>query len=406
MNAKTMPRELEWIGSLPVGYKVQRLGLVASHVKNRNTNLANKNLLTLSYGELKRKSIDASDGLLPESYETYNVINKNDVVLRLTDLQNDKNSLRSALSHDAGIITSAYVTIRPQKIDPKFLAYYLRALDQVKVFYSLGSGLRQSLGFDEVKQLPVIMPPLDEQRRIADYLDHETAEIDALLSDTESLSNLQLEHLSGTIEFWTSPKSNKDESWKETTLRRLVDINEGQVSPGIPPFNSMVLIAPNHIKSRTGQIIKFETAVDQAADSGKYLARAGQVIFSKIRPTLMKSTIAPFDCLCSGDMYAITSRSQYLTNAYLLEFLLSPAFEAYAATESARVAMPKLNRETFGSAPINLPPISHQLQAVEAISVARSKVLDSLNETTRVQGLLRERRAALISAAVTGQITV
>jgi len=83
----------------------------------------------------------------------------------LTDLQNDQRSLRVGLVEERGIITSAYVTLRPQaQLDPGYLNYFLKNMDFRKDFYALGAGVRQSLKFDELRTIKVPLPPLAEQR--------------------------------------------------------------------------------------------------------------------------------------------------------------------------------------------------------------------------------------------------
>jgi type I restriction enzyme S subunit len=153
-----------------------------TEVKEKNTGGREDNLLSLSYGNIVRRDIATADGLLPESFDSYNVINPGDTVLRLTDLQNDQRSLRVGLVEEVGIITSAYVTVRPSKVmHPKFLNYFLKHMDFRKDFYALGAGVRQSLKFDELRSVKVPVPALADQKVIADYLDHETARIDALI---------------------------------------------------------------------------------------------------------------------------------------------------------------------------------------------------------------------------------
>lgn len=144
-------------------------------------------MLSLSYGKVKRKSIDTVEGLLPESFDGYNIIEKDDIVLRLTDLQNDHTSLRVGLAEERGIITSAYLTIRNRSnFCPKYLYYYLHSFDIAKGFYGMGAGVRQGLNWDGVKWLKILAPSVPEQERIAAFLDAECAEIDAVLEKTRA----------------------------------------------------------------------------------------------------------------------------------------------------------------------------------------------------------------------------
>ena len=178
---------IEWVGAMPRAWKMNTIAQIFLQVKCKNTRLQEKNLLSLSYGKVKRKSIDTVEGLLPESFDGYNIIEKDDIVLRLTDLQNDHTSLRVGLAEERGIITSAYLTIRNRSnFCPKYLYYYLHSFDIAKGFYGMGAGVRQGLNWDGVKWLKILAPSVPEQERIAAFLDAECAEIDAVLERTRA----------------------------------------------------------------------------------------------------------------------------------------------------------------------------------------------------------------------------
>lgn len=187
------PSGIEWIGDIPDDWEVRKLLSLFKEHKDRNKNLEEQNLLSLSYGKIKRKDINNNDGLLPASFETYNIVEKGDIVFRLTDLQNDKRSLRTGIVTQRGIITSAYVTIRPKiKLDSRFYHYLYHMYDICKVFYGMGDGVRQGMGFEELKNIPTLIPPLKTQQKIADYLDEKCGEIDATIAkQKESIEKLK-----------------------------------------------------------------------------------------------------------------------------------------------------------------------------------------------------------------------
>ncbi|QLD10815.1 restriction endonuclease subunit S [Microbacterium oleivorans] len=260
------------------------------------------------------------------------------------------------------------------------------------------------LNQEQLKAARVPYPPMAQQRQIADYLDYETAEIDAFIADLRCSAELAVER-TRALASTQLDEAVRDAS-RVTILGHVIMVNEGQVDPSLEQFVDLPLIAPNHIESRTGRLLRLESAREQGASSGKYQVRAGQVLYSKIRPALMKATIAPCDALCAADMYAMDARESWLSNDYLLEFLLSDRFEQYAVTMSDRVAMPKLNRDTLAHAPISLPTLADQDRAVSSIHRARVAQREAIADIDAAIALAKERRAALITAAVTGQIDV
>ncbi|MEI7820920.1 MAG: restriction endonuclease subunit S, partial [Verrucomicrobiota bacterium] len=195
------------------------------------------------------------------------------------------------------------------------------------------------------------------------------------------------------------------EGWTVKRFQRCVYVAEGQVDPTDGNFANMSLIAPNHIESGTGRLLGLETSADQGAESGKYLCKTGDVVYSKIRPALRKVCIAPEDCLCSADMYPLRPHSG-LTPTFLFWLILSEQFSALAELESQRVAMPKINRESLKAVMLAVPPVEEQ-NTINAFIEAETVKFDTLTaEAQRAIDLLQERRTALISAAVTGQIDV
>lgn len=174
---------IEWIGEIPDSWNVVQLASLFIEHKQKNTGMQSNNLLSLSYGKIKRKDINTSDGLLPESFENYNVVDSGDIVLRLTDLQNDQRSLRTGLCLEKGIVTSAYVTLRKRNanLNSEFMHYYLHSFDVRKGFYGMGSGVRQGLNFDGIKKLAVLLPPQKIQEAIVEYLSKKMGEVDKLI---------------------------------------------------------------------------------------------------------------------------------------------------------------------------------------------------------------------------------
>lgn len=173
---------IDWIGKAPASWKAASISVVTDENKAKNADLSEKNLLSLSYGRIIRKDIDLAFGLLPASFDSYQIVEPGYIVLRMTDLQNDKRSLRSALANERGIITSAYIGLKVRgPIVSEYFAWLLRFYDLAKVFYSLGGGVRQSASYKEIGKIPILVPPLAEQQKIADFLEEKSAQIDSTI---------------------------------------------------------------------------------------------------------------------------------------------------------------------------------------------------------------------------------
>ena len=172
---------IPWIGMVPEHWESRSLSQIASEQNLPNKGMINDNLLSLSYGRIIRKSMDSANGLLPASFETYQVINNGNIILRFTDLQNDHKSLRVGLVKEEGIITSAYTCITPKKsVLSEYLYFLLHSADIKKVFYGMGGGLRQNLNYAEFRKLRLMIPPLPEQNEIVAYIDRKVAQIDRM----------------------------------------------------------------------------------------------------------------------------------------------------------------------------------------------------------------------------------
>lgn len=190
---------IEWIGEVPQDWDVRPFFALVTELNRKNTDLIETNILSLSYGSIIQKPENRNMGLTPASYETYQIVEPGEIVFRFTDLQNDKRSLRSAQVTQRGIITSAYMAVKPHGIDSTYLAWLMRSYDLCKVFYAMGGGLRQSLKFEDVRRLPVLIPSPEEQANIANEINMKTARIDTLVDKTEQSITLLKERRSAFI---------------------------------------------------------------------------------------------------------------------------------------------------------------------------------------------------------------
>lgn len=183
------------------------------------------------------------------------------------------------------------------------------------------------------------------------------------------------------------------DGWTTQRLFDLVAIRSGLVDPKQPQYRDMPLIAPDHVEVGTGSLLAVRSAHEQGATSGKYIVDSGDVIYSKIRPYLMKAHRAQFPALCSADMYPLKPRDGF-DGRYVVNVLLGRHFTNYAVGESMRSGIPKINREALARYELTVPPQSEQRAIGEVLGDADDliKALESLIAKKRdvKQGMMQE----------------
>ncbi len=407
---------IEWIGEIPKDWEINTVFQLFTQVKNKNVDMREKNLLSLSYGKIKQKSIDTVGGLLPESFEGYNIVEENDIVLRLTDLQNDQKSLRVGYVEEKGIVTSAYCTIRTRNVNSgKYLYYYLHSFDIAKGFYGMGAGVRQGLNWDGLKWLKIIIPPFGEQKRIVDFLDWSCAELGNVLEKTrasiEEYKKLKQAVITQAVTKGIKGDREKKDSgvewigeipleWEVCKFGKCVAIKSNLVAP--EKYMDYLQIAPDNIEKGSARLLdNIKTVKEVGVISGNHLFHKGQIIYSKIRPMLNKLVIAPFDGLCSADMYPIETEND---TEYIVFLMLSDLFLSQVGLVTMnRVKMPKINQSELANIRVPLPKIEEQREIAKYLKdkcIQLDEIIDKKEQYLRE---IENYKKSLIYEYVTGK---
>ncbi|MFN0191420.1 MAG: hypothetical protein ACKVP5_05510 [Aestuariivirga sp.] len=324
-----------------------------------------------------------------------------------------------------GLVSPAYVVARPHvDVDPQFFIALFRTDNYLSEIDNFSHGIvkdRNRLYWDQFKQICSPCPPPAEQAAIVRFLHWANGRLERAIRAKRKVIALLNEQKQAIIHRAVTrgldpsvPLKPSGIPWlgdipQHWTLKRfklLARINSGQVDPKKAEYRDLVLIAPNHIQSGSGRLLNEESAEKQGADSGKYLVRRGQVIYSKIRPNLRKATIAPCNCLCSADMYPIDPTTGELSTEYLLLLLLSQPFTKFAVDTSMRVAMPKVNREALANCLMWYPGANEQSLVLQFIAREVAPIDTAISRLEREIELLREYRTRLVADVVTGKLDV
>ena len=178
---------IEWIGAIPAAWGVHRIASHFQEIKEKNTANAYSNALQFKMGKIIAKPQKWDEDETNETYSAYTVVHPNTIMINGLYLEFDFVTQRVARVECNGIITSAYIALSPRDdINAEYICYLLKSYDACRAFHSMGRGLRKILSYSELKNKPIVVPPLAEQERIAAFLDAECAEIDAVLEKTRA----------------------------------------------------------------------------------------------------------------------------------------------------------------------------------------------------------------------------
>ena len=421
MARKMKDSGIEWIGEIPEGWEIKYFVQLFSQVKSKNIGLREKNLLSLSYGKIKQKSIETVGGLLPDNFEGYNIIDRNDIVLRLTDLQNDQHSLRVGLSHERGIITSAYCSIRVRGAEsPNYLYYYLHTFDIAKGFYGMGSGVRQGLNWDGLKYIKILLPPQHEQDRISVFLNQKTLEIDSMLSKTissiEEYKKLKQAVITQAVTKGVRGEREMKDSGVEWIREIPVDWEISRikyVSIFEPSCDFKKLTPETIITYSPMECIKngtFERRTSLYGNLAHTLTpfQNGDIVMAKVTPCFENGNIAIMNELQSG--YGLGSselfvfRPQNINTRYLFYWLQNKLFVHQAcATVTGTGGLKRISPSFVKNCNIHYPSAAEQAQIAAYLDAKCAEIDGLIAKKEQLVKELESYKKSLIYEVVTGK---
>jgi type I restriction enzyme S subunit len=415
-TASSDDRVLQWVGGLPERWETAALGTRLKENKSSNKGLVEKQVLSLSYGRVVIKPEEKLRGLVPESFETYQILAPGDIVIRPTDLQNDQTSLRIGQSHFRGIITSAYIAVRPQNgMDHRFAAYVLAAYDFMKVFYGFGSGLRQNLDFKHLKHIPIPVPSPEEQHLIVRYLDHAELRIAKAIAGKQDLVRLLNERRSAIeAELLLGVPDAAAEAW----FGRLPDgwsklparaICSERIQRGEGDLDLLSVTIRRGVIPQREYFSAAASKKDQSrTDKSQYKAvRPGDVVYNKMRAWQGAAGCSAYEGIVSP-AYVVVRPNQLVDPSFLGHIMRTPQFakEAERWSYGINSDMWSLRPHHFKLIHFAVPPLAVQQDLVRRCTERTRAIEAALLAADGEIALLKEYRTRLISDVVTGKIDV
>ncbi|WP_321480398.1 restriction endonuclease subunit S [uncultured Bacteroides sp.] len=419
---------VQWLGEIPEHWKLKSGYTILYEVKEKNKGMKRNTVLSLSYGKIKIKEVEDLNGLVPESFETYQLVNKGDLIFRPTDLQNDHVSLRSAMSDYEGIITSAYLNFRLlPNTDSRYYSYIFRNIDNNKVIYGLGSGLRQNISFLDFKRFIFPYPPLPEQTRIAQFLDKKTALIDKAIALKEKQIELLKERRQILIHRAVTRGLNPNVKLKDSGVEWIGEIPEHWEVKKL-----------KHVTSKIGSGVTPSGGGSTYLDSGIPLLRSQNILFDRIdlegvayisektHASMSNSHVKKGDVLLNitggsiGRCYfidinfplnvnqhvCIVRPNNKISTIYLNGILASEVGQAQIYFFQQGGGREGLNFQALKNFFIPLPTISEQETISKCIKHVSYKISTAITLKEKEIEKLKEYKSVLINEAVSGKIKI
>jgi type I restriction enzyme S subunit len=334
-----------------------------------------------------------------------------------------------SISRIRGIVSPAYFTYcATHAEDQRFLNYLMRSQRYITGYLSLSKGIRVNQWDLEPQyhsRMPVLLPPRDEQRRIAELLDYETAKIDALVEEQQRLIELLKEKRQAVISQAVTKGLDPNVPMKDSGVEWLGKVPSHwavkrlkQVSPRVTVG---IVVEPSKHYAETGVPALRSLNLRQDAiepDGMVFITPEGHSLHSKSRLNTGDlvavrsgqpgtTAVVPPDldgCNCI-DLLVIRQPADGCSE-YLSRFMNSDAARIQYTHGSGGAIQQHFNVEAAGNLVLAWPPLKEQLAITSAIARQLRQFDELIEDATSGMRLLGERRSALISAAVTGKIDV
>ena len=407
---------VEWLGEVPEGWAVKRLRFVAnlnpskSEISDLHRGTAVSFLPMESVGDDGVLALDKTKSIA-ELETGYTYFREGDVTIaKITPCyENGKGALMLGLTNGIGFGTTELIVARPipSQITGTYLHYLFISPDfrGIGESHMYGAGGQKRVPDAFVRNFATAIPPLAEQTAIAAFLDHETAKIDELVAEQERLIDLLKEKRQAVISHAVTKGLNPDAPMKDSGIEWLGEV----------PVGWAVLKLKYLCKVQTG-----DKDTENAVESGQYP-------FFVRSQTVERINSMAFDCeavLTAGDGVGVGKVFHYhkgpfdfhqrvymmhdfqkVSGPFFFHYLRENFFKV-ALEGGAKSTVDSLRRPMFMNFPVCVPSVSEQSTIVTLIESETAKFDILTTEANRVIDLLKERRTALISAAVTGQIDV
>ena len=410
---------ISWIGQIPEHWDVKRVASFFAENKSINKELVYKRAYQFKYGSLVPKNEIGDEKEYEETYVKYTVLNKNDIVFNGLNLNYDFVSQRVAISPEKGIITSAYIAIVPRNgIEPMYYCWLFKTMDNKKMLHGMGSGIRLTLSYAELKSQMIPHPPVSEQKAIVVFLDEKTAKINELVAAKQKQIELLKEYkqslIANAVTKGINPKAKMKDSginwigqipehWECSTLRKHLKFVSDKGHPEEQLLSVTreqgVIIRNTESKEENHNVIPTDLSDYKLVKKGQFAINKMKSWQGSYAVSSYTGIVSPAYYVCDLDFenkefFSIAIRSK----AYV------PFFTMYS--KGIRVDQWDLSPIGLKTIPFFIPPKEEQDFIVSYLKDKTDKIATQISSIEKQIENLNEYKQSLISDVVTGKVKV
>ena len=421
---KYKPSGVSWVGDAPEHWPTIRY----KNVFKEKQSVSGDSLPSgsISFGRVVFKSDKTLHELTKASYQE---VLAGEFLINPINLNYDLKSLRTGLSDINTCVSPAYIVLRAKaESDKNYLKYQLHLFD-VSHMKTLGAGVRQTITFGDIGTCSTCLPPLAEQTAIAEFLDRETGKIDGLVGEQRRLMELLKEKRQAVISHAVTKGLNPHAPMKPSGIEWIGDVPAGWVIGKLgyacklrggfafaaADFGTegVAVVKMNNLKR--GRLDLTEAArIPESSCNGSVALLKGDLVWGMSGSTGETGSLGNFARVRADDLPCQLNQrvgrfqvdSSKLDLNFVEHVIQTPYFYEQIMLLVTGTAQYNVSSEQVQSCIFVLPPVAEQTVITKFLDAELLKFDTLTAEAQRAIDLLQDRRTALISAAVTGQIDV
>lgn len=406
------PSGIEWLGEIPQSWENVSIRSCFTESNQRcNTDSYPLLSVTIANGIIYQDNIENKKDISNDDKSNYKIVPLNAVAYNKMRMWQGAVGVNTLTT---GIVSPAYIVAIPnEKILPNFVSYLFKSKIMIGEFDKNSYGLcldMNNLRYDDFRNIKIPLPPLQEQKEIAEFLDSKCEKIQNYIDKKQKLITLLQEKKQALInEAVTKGLNPNIESknsgieylgliphhWEVKKLKYLATLRNQKSN------DSDFKVGLENIESQTGKYISTNEVVFE--DSGIYFYK-NDILFGKLRPYLAKVFLADREGVCVSEFLVLTPKKQ--CGNFLKFLMLSPLFISVVDGSTYGSKMPRASWEFIGNLKIPLPPLQEQKQIANFLDKKCEKINSVIEKTKKQIELIKEYKNTLINEAVCGRINL